>query len=45
MAVSLHLLQGSLQWLHNPLARIAVLCILGVICVLAFSYFATRQWL
>lgn len=45
MAVSLNLFQNSLQWLHNPLARAAVLCIMGVLCVLAFSYFATRQWL
>jgi hypothetical protein len=45
MAVSLNILQNSVQWLQNPLARAAVLYILGILGVLAFSYFVTRQWL
>lgn len=45
MAVALNLLQSSLQLLHNPLVRAAVLYITGILCVLVFSYFATQQWL
>ncbi len=45
MAVSINPLQNLVQLLHNPLARAAVLYIAGIVGVLIFSYFATRQWL
>lgn len=45
MAVSLNPVQHFTQWFHDPVARAAVLYILGILGVLAFSYFVTRQWL
>jgi len=45
MAVSYHLFQTSVQWLvHNSLATRAVLYITGIIGVLIYSYFVTREW-
>lgn len=46
MAVSASLLQNTAQrLLQNPLAVAAVLYITGIIGILVFSYFVTREWL